>query len=431
LLRDRPVRICIVNTFHYRRGGDSTYAFDLAALLQAHGDEVVHFAMRHPSNAPSEFESYFVEQVDYRAIAEGGGVVAKIRSFPRSLYSFEARRKFAALLDDRRPDVVHLQNFRRHLTFSIVPEARRRGIPVVMTAHDYDSICPNSVLFTRGRPCEVCKGRDFYKAVAVGCKDGKRAGSLAIALEGYFVRLMRYYDLVDVIVTPSRFAKEKIVEFGFDATKVTAIPNFVDVSRYSPTYADSGYVVCAGRLAPEKGIPVLLEALKQLPDLKVLIIGEGPSRADLEDIAVKAGLGNTEFMGYVARDRLLEIVASASFVVTPSVSPENFPYAVLEAFALGKPVVASAVGGLPEMVEDGVTGLVVEPGDAAGLAAAMKRLTADRGLAMRMGEAGRRRVETEWDAASHYRSIRALYKSLVERVADRGSQDREWGRSRY
>jgi glycosyltransferase involved in cell wall biosynthesis len=116
-------------------------------------------------------------------------------------------------------------------------------------------------------------------------------------------------------------------------------------------------------------------------------------------------------------------VASASFVVTPSVSPENFPYAVLEAFALGKPVVASAVGGLPEMVEDGVTGLVVEPGDAAGLAAAMKRLTADRGLAMRMGEAGRRRVETEWDAASHYRSIRALYKSLVERVADRGSQD--------
>jgi glycosyltransferase involved in cell wall biosynthesis len=416
------VRVCIVNTFHYRRGGDSTYAFDLAALLEAHGDEAVHFAMRHPSNAPSEFEPYFVDEVDYRAIAEDGGVLAKIRSLPRSLYSFEARRRFAALLDAARPDVVHLQNFRRHLTFSIVPEARRRGIPVVMTAHDYDSICPNSMLFTGESICEVCKGRDFYKAVLVGCKDGKRAGSLAIALEGYFIRLMRYYDLIDVIVTPSRFAKDKLVEFGIDAARVTAIPNFVHASQYTPAYADQGYVVYAGRLSPEKGIPVLLEALKQLPDLKVLVIGDGQSRRALEDIAVKTGLTNTEFMGYVPRERLLEIVAGAMFVVMPSVWPENFPYAVLEAFALGKPVVASAVGGLPEMIEDEVTGLLVEPRDAAGLAAALKRLTADRGLARRMGEAGRRRVETEWDAASHYRSIRALYGSLVERVADRGLQ---------
>jgi glycosyltransferase involved in cell wall biosynthesis len=407
------LKVCIVNTFHYRRGGDSTYTFDLADLLESHGDKVVNFAMKHPRNVPSEFEPYFVDCVDYRAVAAARSGIAKLGALARSLYSREARDKFGRLLDATRPDIIHLQNFRRHLTFSIVPQARRRGIPVVMTAHDYDIICPNSLLFAGQRACEACRGRHFYRAALVRCKDGQRAGSLAVALEGYFTRLMGYHRMIDVIVTPSRFARDKMVEFGQDPTRITVIPNFIDASHYRPTQANLGYAVCAGRLSAEKGITVLLDAMRRVPEIKVIVAGDGPSRESLEAGAVKAGLKNAEFIGYVPRERLLELVAAAAFVVMPSLSPENFPYSVLEAFALGKPVVASAVGGIPEMVEDGVTGLVVRPGDAPALAAAMHRLIADPGLAVRLGGAGRRRVETQWDASTHYRSIKGLYEGLV------------------
>lgn len=415
------MRICIVNTFHYHRGGDSTYAFDLAALLAAHGHQVVHFAMKHPSNLPSEFERYFVDEIDYRAISERGGPLAKAGALVRSLYSVQARRRFAALLDATKPDVVHLQNFRRHLTFSILPEARRRGIPVVKTAHDYDVICPNSLLFARGQVCEACRGRHYYRAATVRCKDGQRLGSLAVALESYFAALMGYHGMIDVIVTPSRFTRAKMIEFGQDPARIRVIPNFLDLAGMTPAEG-KGYAITSGRLSAEKGIGVLLEALRRLPDLRVLIAGDGPCRRDLEAMAVKLGLANAEFLGYVPRDRLVELVGGAAFVVIPSVCPENFPYSVLEAFALGKPVIGSRIGGIPELVRPGVTGLLAEPGDPASLAEAIERLRADPSLGRTLGGAGRKLVETELSPAVHYARISDLYQSLVAGRREAGGE---------
>jgi len=403
------MRVCLVNTFHYRRGGDSTYAFDLAHLLESRGDEVVHFAMRHPMNEPSPFDPYFVSNVDYRAIAEQGSAIHKLAAFPRSLYSREARRKFASLLDDTKPDVVHLQNFRRHLTFSILPEAKKRSIPVVMTAHDYDVICPSSLLFAGGRVCDSCRGHAYYRAALVRCKDGSLAGSLAVALEGYFARIMRYYRLIDLIITPSRFAKSKMVECGRDERTIRVIPNFIDTSRYEPDYSNDGFIMASSRLSSEKGLDLLIAALGRLPETRLVIAGDGPCRVALEQLAVKLGLRNAEFIGYVARDRLLALVARARFVVMPSKCLENFPYSVLEAFALGKPVIASRMGGMPEMVVDGETGLLFESGDAAAMSEKIAYLERNADLVREMGGRARRRVETEFDSDTHYRSIRQAY----------------------
>lgn len=407
------MRVCIVNTFHYRRGGDSTYAFDLADLLSARGHAVIHFAMKHPSNLPSDFERYFVENVDYRDVSERGSALAKLRSLPRSLYSFEAARRFGALLGATRPDVIHLQNFRRHLTFSIVGEAAKRRIPVVVTAHDYEIICPSSLLFSGRAMCEACEGHRFYKAVTARCKDGSRAGSAAVALEAYFIRTMGYYKRVDAIVTPSRFARDKMVACGQDPSKISVVPNFIDASAYRPSYDNQGYLISFGRLSPEKGIHVLLEAAAALPGLRIVIAGEGPSRASLEDLAVKAGLRNADFIGYVARERLRQLVAGAIFVVMPSVSPENLPYSVLESFALAKPVLASRIGGIPELVEDGRTGFVFEPGSASELAERIERLRQDPALVARMGENARRMVETEFNASTHYEKLVGLYERVI------------------
>jgi len=406
------MRICLVNTYHHWRGGDSTYAFELARLLGSRGHQVIHFAMKHPKNFPSEFEKYFVDYIDYRDLSETGGLFERVKAFPRSLYSSEARRKFAALLDATSPDIVHLQNFRRHLTFSILPEPKKRAKPVVMTAHDYDLICPRSVLFAHGALCDRCRGRNYYNAAIARCKGGSFAGSAAIALEAYFMRVMGYDDLLDMIITPSRFARDKLVECGRPAARIRALPNFIDGSRYRPVYDNDGYAICFGRLSDEKGIEVLLEAAAGLPDVRLVIAGDGPCRTALEGQALKLGLKNAEFLGHVARDKILDLVSRAMFVVIPSICPENFPYSVLEAFAVGKPVIASRIGGLPEMVENGGTGLLVEPGDPADLAKKMACLAENRALLREMGENARKRIETEFDAATHYRNIMQVYEEL-------------------
>jgi glycosyltransferase involved in cell wall biosynthesis len=410
------VRVCLVNTFHHRKGGDCTYTFDLADLLRSRGHEIVHFAMKHPANVAARYEEFFPEQVDFGTAFRNGSPIQRARAFVRSLSSGEARCKFGRLLDETQPDIVHLQNFRRHLTFSIVLAARERGIPVVFTAHDYDPICPNSLLLARGRICTACRGKDFYKALFIRCKENSLAGSAAVAAEGMFVRLRRYYDLIDVIITPSAFARERLVEFGFDPGKVRVVHNFLDASSYAPTYGGEG-ALYFGRLVAEKGLDTLIKASAEAAGIRVAVAGEGPERPRLErlahDLEVKSGARGVEFLGYVERGRLNAIVSRAMCVVMPSIWFENFPYAVLEAFALGKPVVASDIGGLPEMVEDGRTGFLVAPGDAGGLARALRDLAADPARAVEMGRDARRKVEEDFDAATHYDRIMEIYESLT------------------
>lgn len=407
------MRICLVNTYHYRRGGDSTYTFDLASLLKSRGDEVVHFAMRHPDNIRSEFEPYFAGHVDYIEDFKSGNPVRQVRAFLRSLYSFEAKAKFGALLDRTQPDVVHLQNFRRHLTFSVVQAARRRQIPVVFTAHDYDPICPNSLLFARGRVCEVCRGGGYHKALTVRCKEQAFLGTLAIVLEGAFVKMRRYYDAIDLVITPSEFARAKLIDGGFDPERVRTIHNFIDARLYEPDFSGRG-VVYFGRLAYEKGLDVLLEAAKRLGRTPVTIAGDGPEKSRLKNLCLKSGCANVDFLGYVERGQLLQIVRKAMCVVMPSIWYENFPYSILEAFCLGKPVIASRIGGMPEIVRDGETGFLFEPGNSLALSERIQYLQENSSLVAEMGKQARARVEAEFDSDTHYDKLKRVYETLTD-----------------
>jgi glycosyltransferase involved in cell wall biosynthesis len=409
------LRICLVNTFHYRRGGDATYTLDLARLLRSRGHEVSHFAMKHRYNADCDERDFFVEQVDYREASESAGAWARLGAFFRSLYSFEARSRFASLLDHRRPDIIHLQNVRRYITFSILGPARERGIPVVFTAHDYDPVCPNSLLFAGGEVCEVCRGKHYYRAPARRCKEGSFLGTAALAVEGYFVRAMRYYDRMERIITPSRFARDKLVECGFDPGRVLVIHNFVDTEALQPSYGGGEYAVFFGRLSAEKGIDVLMEAAAMTPDVKVFVAGEGPLRRELERRRHELHCDNLEFLGYVEKDDLFALIQQAMFVVVPSICYENFPYNILESFSAGKPVIGSDIGGIPEMIVEGKTGFLVAPGDPEALARRMLDLARNPSQRENMGRNARIMVETEFSADIHYRKLLALYGDVVSR----------------
>lgn len=405
------MKVCLVNTYHYRRGGDCTYTFDLAGLLEAKGDRVIHFAMKHPQNVESEYDRFFAEHVDFGKTFGGAGPLAKVRMFFRSLYSSETRRKFRSLLDETGPDVVHLQNFRRHLTFSIVVEAKRRGIPVVFTAHDYDPVCPNSLLFSGDKVCEVCLGKGYHRALGVRCKERSLLGTLSIVLEGTFVKMKHYFDLIDLIVTPSDFARNKFIEHGIRPARVQTIHNFIDAGAYEPEYGGRD-VVYFGRLAVEKGLGTLVEAAGRTPRTRVIIAGDGVQRRELENLKLKLGCENVDFIGYVERDRLLGMVRDAMCVVMPSIWFENFPYTILEAFALGKPVIASRIGGMPETVKDGETGLLFEPGDAIALSRHIEYLQENPSEVERMGRRAREMVETEFGPDRHYADLTAAYERV-------------------
>lgn len=407
------MRICLVNTYHYRRGGDSTYTLDVADLLRSRGHEVVHFAMKHRYNVACPEDVFFVDYVDYREAAESAGPLSRLRAFLRSVYSFEARSKFAALLESTRPDIIHMQNFRRHLTISILGPAARRNIPVVYTAHDYDPVCPNSLLFAGGEVCEVCAGKRYFRALGRRCKQGSLAGTLAIVLETYFVKARRYFDGIERIITPSAFARSKFIECGLDPERIEVIHNFIDLAAFEPSYEAGDYAVFFGRLAAEKGIDVLIDAASAVGDLKVVIAGEGPLRAELEARRADVGGGNVEFLGYMDKEDLVPLIRNSMFVVVPSVWYENFPYNVLESFALGKPVIGSDIGGIPEMVQEGRTGFLVRPHDAQTLSARMHRLAGDAALRREMGLAARARVEREFSADNHYDRLIALYEKVL------------------
>jgi len=406
------LRVCLVNTFHYRRGGDCTYTFDLADLLRSKGNDVVHFAMRHPENVESEYQDCFVDHIDFGDAFRAGGLMGKVRAFRRSLYSREARVKFASLLDSHRPDIVHLQNFRRHLTFSIVEEAKSRNIPVVSTAHDYDPICPNSLLLAHGKVCTACSGRHFHKAVFKRCKENSVTGSLAIALEAMYTRLKGSYDLIDIIITPSRFAGDQLISCGFDPARIEVVNNFIDVASYQPRYGGRDFIY-SGRLVVEKGIETLIEAAARVRGTRVLIAGDGPRRNALETLSGELGAQNVEFLGFVDRGRLHERVLGALCVVMPSIWYENFPYSILEAFALGKPVIASDIGGMPETVVEGRTGLLFEPGNVTALSRKMEYMLANPARAGEMGRNARKRAEKEFDAETHYRRLIEVYSRLL------------------
>ena len=385
------MKVLLVNKFHYRRAGAETAYFNLAELLESRGHTVIPFAARHPENLPSPYDKDFVA---YSELAGSGSIRASFRAARNFLYSREARTRIDRLVEREKPDIAHLHNIYHHLSPSILGPLKKRSVPTVLTLHDYKVVCPAYTLFRRGKPCERCRGGRFLNAFLRRCAQAGAAKSALLAAEAYLHGpVLRSYRKVDLFLSPSLFLRDKVREMGFDRP-VALLPNVFFADRILPAPSASGRrVVYAGRLTSEKGLAGLLRAVREIP-VEVRIIGSGPAEAELREIAAGASRASIRFLGRLPFPELLEEIRASLFVVCPSEWYENAPYAVLEAFAAGRAVVASRTGGLPELVRDGETGVLYNPGDGAGLERIMRTLLDDPAAAARMGAAARRFVET-------------------------------------
>ena len=400
------MRIILVNKYFYPRGGAEQSFLQTAELLKKNGHRVSFFSMRHPRNLPCEYARFFVSNVDY----ENTTLVSSICSAGRMLYSFEARRNIEELIKKEKPDIAHLNNIYHQLSPSLIHSLKKYGIPIVMTLRDYKLVCASYSLLSKGRVCELCKDGKYFNCFLQGCVKGSRIKSLLNTVEMYLHhKFLHIYDMVNVFISPSQFLRDKVLEMGFKA-RIEYLPNFVQVDEFEPHYDFQENSICyIGRLSQEKGLSTLLKAMQKLPKIRLKLIGEGPLREKLQKEAKDLGLSNVDFLGYKAPDELKVEVAKAMFVVLPSQWYENNPRSIIEGFALGKPAVASRIGGIPELVKDNVTGFTFEPGNAEDLALKIKTLAEDREGIKEMGKNCREFVEDKLNPKEYYQGLVKIY----------------------
>jgi len=405
------MKVLIANTRHYYGGGDSTYAFNLASLLKSKGHEVTFFAMQDERNIPDPNSDLFVSHIDFRELNRNKNLINGFKVLTRSIYSTEARQKFSKLLNRVNPDIVHLHGIHGHITPSVIFEAIKRGLPVVWTQHDYKLICPNThfLIDNTSEICEACKNGKFYQATLKRCKKGSLLASAMVSLEAYIHQALRINKRVDCFLTPSNFLRIKLLENGFESEKVVHVPLFLPDNQIGEVRENHGYLLFLGRIEKIKGVHVLLEAARSIPDISIIMAG----RADeiIEKKLSNLLPPNVKYIGMQSGKRLDELRNNALGLVFPSICYENQPFSILELFARSKPVIASRLGGMEELVGENERGLLVPPGNPYILADAMKYAIDNP---VRMRDKGRNAfnyVLSNHTAERHYQKIMKIYQT--------------------
>lgn len=397
------MKVLLANKFFRQAGGAEAVYFQEREHLLSNGVDVVDFAMADPRNAPSPYEQYFVSHRDYH---DAGGAMNRLVSGLQFVHSREAVHKISRLIDDTRPDLVHCHNIYHQLTPSIIGAARRKGVPVVLTLHDYKPVCPVYTRLNDGSPCSRCASGQFRHVLTNRCADGSLAGSALMYAEATYQRLAGSYEAVDRFIAPSRFMAES-VSARFPMDRISVLYNGVDAEA-AASAKDEGYILYFGRLSAEKGIGTLLQAAEQLKDTRVLVAGTGPLEQSLQQRFPSA-----EFLGFQDKASMQALVAAAGTIVVPSEWYENCPMSVLEAMAAGKPVVASRIGGIPELVRDGETGRLYEPGDRVALAQILTTLSSAPAERARMGNNAKSVAIRNFSHSAHNDGLMAIYQNVL------------------
>lgn len=378
---------------------------------------LVHNAYKEPGgeDAAFEAESALLERYGHRVIRyrksndelDAMSALARTRA---TLWNQDVRRELDGLVRREKPDIVHFHNTFPLVSPAAVRAAGRAGAKVVLTLHNYRLVCPGSLLLRDGAPCDVCVGSSLaWRGVVHRCYRDSMVASAGAAAAVALHRLAgTWRDSVDAYIALSGFARRQFVRGGLPEHRTHVKPNFVDRDS-GPGAHDGDFALFAGRLTEQKGVRTLLEAWQDAGETGLKIVGDG---ALADDVARAAAHGSIEWLGSRSRDEVFGLMRKARFLVFPSISYENCPMVIPEAFSTGLPVVTSGLGSMLDMVEDGVTGVHVRPGAPQDLVAAVRRLWADDGTRASMSRAARRTYEATYTASANYEALIAVYRGL-------------------
>ncbi len=404
------MKILLVNKFHYFVGGTERYYFSLKRLLEKNGHEVIEFSMKSPNNISSAYEEYFIENIDYN---KNMSLAKKIKLSASIIYSTEAKTKFEQLVVRTRPDVVHLNLFQNQISLSILDVCKKYNLPVVYTAHELKMLCPNYKMYNKGKVCEKCYNNTYYHCLFEKCVKESYSKSLVASAEAYFNKFRHSYDIIDYIITPSRFYKKLFLKNGIDENRVKYIPNFLE--------RDYGYLknstrekyLYLGRLSEEKGLWTLIEAFSTLNE-QLDIVGTGSLYDELLRYIETHHLDNICIKGFFEGDELIKAIASAKALIIPSEWYENSPYSAIEALQLSIPIIGANIGGIPEMISK--NGFWFEPGDSDDLRAKIQNMESlTESQYDDLCQDSRKLYDKVFNSEMHYDALTRVYSDAIKR----------------
>ncbi len=341
-------RVLIANKFYYPRGGDCIVAMNLERQLKDQGHDVSVFAMQYPENVDSGWNNYYPSQVDF-----AGSLGKKLKAARRLMGWGDIKPSFNKILDDFKPNIVHLHNIHSYLSPVLAKIAKKRGCRVLWTLHDYKLVCPSYACLLQERPCEKCIGHDKIHVLKNRCMKGSFAASALAWIEALNWNRNVLDRYTDAFICPSQFMATKMKKDGFAASKLHVVCNHIDSEKQklfdSLNVEREDYYVFVGRLSQEKGVETLLNVASKLP-FSLKLAGDGPLRKKLEE--QYASCKNIEFLGHQNAQQVAALLSRAQFSVVPSEWYENNPLSVIESLCAGTPVVGARIGGIPELLND-------------------------------------------------------------------------------
>ena len=414
------MRILLVNYRYFISGGPEKYMFNIKNILQDKGHEVIPFSIHSNKNVETEYSKYFVEPIGSRdsvyfeECKKTPRVIMQMLS--RSIYSVEVKRALQREIKDVKPDVVYIIHFVNKLSPSVIRGAKLSGVPVVLRLSDYFLLCPRFDFLYNGKICEDCITDGYMTCIKKRCVKGSLFASFVRVFSMKIHKLMKIYDDVDIFITPSEFLKKKLESNGFDEKKIKCIPTFTISRNQCEDFVVGEYGLYFGRITEEKGVDTVVRAYEKLPEYQLKIMGD-----DTTDEAVRLkkyirdrNIKNIEFIGFKCGSELEEIIRKSRFSIIPSIWYDNLPNTALESFQYGKPVIASNIGSLPELVEDKYNGFLFKPGDVEDLIEKIK-LFDDEKLVEQMGDNSRDILNRKFSLKTHYDTLLNIFNTLVKK----------------
>lgn len=402
------MKILFVNKFLYPRGGAETYFLKIGEELTRRGHEVEYFGMYDEKNTVGNSLHLATTNMDFHA----AGPEKLLYPF-RIVYSREAKRKLKEVIAAFGPDIVHFNNINFQLTPSVICAGAECGVPMVQTVHDVQMLCPNHMMmeYHSKKLCEDCMGKKSkWPCVKKRCIHGSLPKSFIGAVEGTLYECSPVYDKIHRFICPSAFLEEKLLNVPRFRGKTVMLHNFLSKVSDAGGAPKGDYVLYFGRLAEEKGIDRILEACRLLPDIPFVIAGGGP----LEDLCKNCTLPNVKYVGFKTGKELEELVAGALFTLHLSIWYENCPLALLESQSLGTPVLCNRIGGIPELVEEGKTGILNDTFTPEAYAETIAALYADKALLAEMAQNCLRKRESMMTLERYCDKLLALYTEVTE-----------------
>ncbi len=411
------MKILIVNYRYFISGGPEKYMFNIIKKLEQEGHEVIPFSIKSNKNEHTEYEKYFAEPIggkdatyyeDYKKTPK-----TIMQMLSRSIYSFKNKRLIKKIIKDTNPDVVYVLHFINKLSPSIIKGIKEMKKPVVLRLSDYFLLCPKFDFLKNGQVCEECLQNGYKSCIKNKCVKGSFFASVIRVVSMKIHKLIKIYNKVDVMITPSNYLKEKLESNGFEENKICHIPTFCNAKNTNMENIGE-YGLYFGRITQEKGVEYIIRAYEKLDaNHKLKIMGDDSTEEAkrLKEYVKEKNINNVEFLGFKKGEELEKIVENSRFVLVPSIWYENLPNTILEAFSYGKPVIATKIGSLTETIEDGKNGYLFEMGNIEQIVENILKLD-DNNLVTKIGQNNIEEIKNTYSVEKHYNKLMEIFEKV-------------------